>query len=113
MTLRFSLLLVSLLHLQASAASDWELKVADQEAGIEVFSRVNEQGYPEFKGVTRVQSRLNGFVALRELDSNGDGQISEADEAWSIAGVTADGGVDDGADEILCSWASAAVVTDL
>jgi len=37
----------------------------------------------------------------------------EADEAWSIAGVTADGGVDDGADEILCSWASAAVVTDL
>ena len=37
----------------------------------------------------------------------------EAHEAWSIAGVTADGGVDDVADEILCPWASAAVVTYL
>ena len=37
----------------------------------------------------------------------------EAHEAWSIAGVTADGGVDDVADEILCPWATAAVVTDL
>jgi hypothetical protein len=37
----------------------------------------------------------------------------EAHEAWSIAGVTADGGADNVADEILCSWASAAVVTDL
>src|ERR1044071_5222426 len=64
MLLRFSALLVSLLHLQCAAASDWELKVADKEAGIEVFSRVNEQGYPEFKGVARVQSRLSAFVAL-------------------------------------------------
>ena len=53
----------------ASAASDWQLKVADREAGIEVFSRVNEQGYPEFRGVTRVQSRLSAFVALfKNLD---------------------------------------------
>ena len=56
---------VSVLYLPlASAAEDWQLKVADKEAGIEVFSRVNEQGYPEFRGVTRVQSRLNAFVAL-------------------------------------------------
>jgi hypothetical protein len=37
----------------------------------------------------------------------------EAHEARSVAGVTADGGVDDVADEILCPWASPAVVTDL
>jgi hypothetical protein len=65
MLLRFSVLLLSLLYLQcAGAASDWQLKVADTEAGIEVFSRVNEQGYPEFRGVARVQSRLSAFVAL-------------------------------------------------
>jgi len=65
MSLRFCVLLVSLLHPQwAGAASDWELKVADSEADIQIFSRVNEQGYPEFRGVTRVQSRLSGFVAL-------------------------------------------------
>ncbi len=64
MTLRFSLLLVSLLHLQASAASDWELKVADNEAGIEVFSRVNEQEYPYIKGGTRGPRRMSGCDSL-------------------------------------------------
>src|SRR5260221_3028498 len=70
MKLHFAALLVALLQLPcASAAGDWELKVADKEAGIQVFSRVNEQGYPEFRGVTRVQSRLSAFVALfKDLD---------------------------------------------
>lgn len=62
---RFAALLASVLYLPlACAAGDWQLKVADREAGIEVFSRASEQGYPEFRGVTRVQSRLSGFVAL-------------------------------------------------
>jgi hypothetical protein len=57
--------LLAVLHLPlASAADDWQLKVADTEANIQVFSRVNEQGYPEFKGVTRVRSRLSAFVAM-------------------------------------------------
>ncbi len=45
-------------------ASDWELKVADREADIRVFTRTNEQGYPEFRGVTKVRSTLSAFVAL-------------------------------------------------
>ena len=61
---RFAALLSVLLLPLTCAASDWQLKVADKEAGIEVFSRVNEQGYPEFRGVTRVRSRLSAFVAL-------------------------------------------------
>lgn len=65
MTLRFAALLVALLHLpSASAASDWVLKVADSEADIQIFSRVNERGYPEFRGVTKVRSTLSAFVAL-------------------------------------------------
>jgi len=69
MHLSFAALLSILLLPLACAASDWQLKVADKEAGIEVFSRVNEQGYPEFRGVTRVQSRLSAFVALfKDLD---------------------------------------------
>ncbi len=67
---RLAALLV-LLHLASScAASDWELKVDDAEAGIRIFSRLNERGYPEFRGVTRVKSRLSGFVALfKDLDN--------------------------------------------
>lgn len=70
MLLRLAALLASLLPLSpACAASDWELKVSDKEADIQVFSRVNERGYAEFKGVTRVQSRLSAFVALfKDLD---------------------------------------------
>jgi hypothetical protein len=70
MHLRFAVLLASVLHLPlACAADDWQLKIADAEAGIQVFSRVNEQGYPEFRGVTRVRSRLSAFVALfKDLD---------------------------------------------
>jgi hypothetical protein len=70
MHLRFAALLASVLYLPlACAAGDWQLKIADKEAGIEVFSRVNGQGYPEFRGVTRVQSRLSVFVALfKDLD---------------------------------------------
>jgi len=65
MGLRLAALLVTFLHLPwASAASDWELKVADEEADIQIFSRVNERGYPEFRGVTRVRSTLSAFVAL-------------------------------------------------
>src|SRR3954468_1323220 len=65
MGLRLAALLVSLLHLPwASAASDWELKVADPEADIRIFSRINELGYPEFRGVTKVRSTLSAFVAL-------------------------------------------------
>lgn len=70
MHLRFAALLASVLCLPlACAADDWQLRVADTEAGIQVFSRVSEQGYPEFRGVTRVQSRLSAFVALfKDLD---------------------------------------------
>src|SRR4051812_39047874 len=65
MGLRLAALLVSLLHpTWASAAGDWELKVADPEADIRIFSRVNERGYPEFRGVTKVSSTLSAFVAL-------------------------------------------------
>ena len=65
MSLRFSALLVSILHLTcASAASDWELKVADREADIRILSRVNERGYQEFKGVMKIRSTLGAFVAL-------------------------------------------------
>lgn len=46
------------------AASDWELKVDDREADIRIFSRVNERGYAEFRGVTKVKSSLSAFVAL-------------------------------------------------
>ena len=69
MHLRFAAL-VAVLHLPpASAADDWQLKVADAEAGIQVYSRVTEQGYPEFRGVTRVRSRLSAFVALfKDID---------------------------------------------
>lgn len=53
----------------ASAAGDWVLKVADSEADIQVFSRVNERGYAEFRGVTKVRSTLGAFVALfKDLD---------------------------------------------
>ena len=65
MNVRFCALVVLFLHLPwASAASDWVLKVADQEADIQIFSRVNERGYPEFRGVTKVKSTLGAFVAL-------------------------------------------------
>src|SRR5436190_8602690 len=65
MGLRLAALLVTFLYLPwASAASDWEQKVADEEADIQIFSRVNERGYPEFRGVTRVRSTLSAFVAL-------------------------------------------------
>ena len=51
------------------AASDWELKIDDTEAEIRIFSRVNERGYPEFRGVTKVKSTLGGLVALfKDLD---------------------------------------------
>src|SRR6185503_15915343 len=71
MHLRFAALLASVLCLPlACAADDWQLRVADTEAGIQVFSRVSEQGYPEFRGVTRVKSRLSAFVALfKDLDN--------------------------------------------
>ena len=67
---RLAALLV-LLHLASPcAAADWELKIDDAEAGIRIFSRVSERGYPEFRGVTRVKSRLSAFVALfKDLDN--------------------------------------------
>lgn len=68
---RFAVLLVLFLLHQpwAGAASDWDLKIDDKEADIRIFSRVNERGYPEFRGVTRVKSTLSGFVALfKDLD---------------------------------------------
>lgn len=69
MRLRALAALTLLLLPCAFAASDWELKVDDKEADIRIFSRVNERGYPEFRGVTRVKSTLSGFVALfKDLD---------------------------------------------
>jgi len=62
--------LLVLLHLAwPCAASDWQLKVSDEQAGIQVFSRVNERGYSEFRAVSRVKSTLSAFVALfKDLD---------------------------------------------
>ena len=69
---RFAALLVLfLLHPpSAGAASEWELKMDDKEADIRIFSeRENERGYPEFRGVTKVNATLSGFVALfKDLD---------------------------------------------
>jgi hypothetical protein len=67
---RLAALLLFLLHPPcAYAAGDWDLKIDDKEADIRIFSRVNERGYPEFRGVTRVKSSLSGFVALfKDLD---------------------------------------------
>lgn len=68
--MRWALAVLILLHLPwAGAASEWDLKIDDKEADIRIFSRVNERGYPEFRGVTKVKSRLSGFVALfKDLD---------------------------------------------
>ena len=69
MHLSFAALLAALHLPLACAADDWQLKVADREADIQVFSRVNERGYPEFRGVTKVQSRLSAFVAMfKDID---------------------------------------------
>jgi hypothetical protein len=70
MGLRLAALLASFLYLPlAGAASDWELKIADRDADIQIFSRTNERGYPEFRGVTKVHSTLSAFVALfKDLD---------------------------------------------
>lgn len=64
MTVRIAALLVLLHPAWPCAADDWALKIADEEAGIQVFSRVNEHGYPAFRGITRVRSTLGAFVAL-------------------------------------------------
>ena len=69
-TMRFAALVLLLQLAWPCAAGDWELKVADSDADIRIFSRVNERGYPEFRGVTRVKSRLSAFVALfKDLDN--------------------------------------------
>ena len=64
MTLRFAALLVLLQLAWPCAASEWILKIDDPDADIRVFSRVNDLGYAEFRGVTKVKSRLSAFVAL-------------------------------------------------
>lgn len=61
---RLAALLVLLQLAWPCAASEWTLKIDDPEADIRVFSRVNDLGYPEFRGVTKVKSRLSAFVAL-------------------------------------------------
>ncbi|TAK82500.1 MAG: hypothetical protein EPO20_20735 [Betaproteobacteria bacterium] len=54
----------------ACAAADWELKVADGPADIQVYVRTTERGYPQFKGVTKIKSTLSAFVALfRDVDN--------------------------------------------
>ncbi len=54
----------------ARSASDWELKITDAEAGINVYYRTNERGYTEFRAVTQVSSSLGAFVGLfREVDN--------------------------------------------
>jgi hypothetical protein len=61
---RLSVLLVLLNLAWPCFAGEWELKVDDAQADIRIFSRVNERGYPEFRGVTSVKSRLSAFVGL-------------------------------------------------
>jgi hypothetical protein len=59
-----------LLRWPCAAASDWELRVDDRQAGIEVFSRINERGYPEFRAVTKIRSTLGAFVAMfKDVDN--------------------------------------------
>jgi START domain len=51
-------------------ASDWDLKIDDRNADIQVFGRVNDKGYNEFRAVTKVRSSLSAFVALfKDLDN--------------------------------------------
>jgi len=54
----------------ARGASDWDLKISDTEAGIKVYYRTNQNGYTEFRAVTRVRSSLGAFVGLfRDVDN--------------------------------------------
>jgi hypothetical protein len=54
----------ALLGGSAAAADEWRLGLADTEAGIRVYLRTRADGYREFRGVTRVKSRLSACVAL-------------------------------------------------
>lgn len=58
------------LSADSCAAADWELKVEDGSADIQIYVRTTEQGYPEFKGVTKIKSTLSAFIALfRDVDN--------------------------------------------
>lgn len=59
----------SVLCAAGARADEWELKVSDAQAGIEVHLRTTADGYREFKASTRVKSRLSACVALmRDVD---------------------------------------------
>ena len=40
------------------------------------------------------ETASNGFVAMQELDSNADGVLSQADDAWSDLGLWVDSNAD-------------------
>lgn len=52
------------LSAQVDPAENWSLVKEDSEAGIKVYYRLLETGNMEFKGITRIHSTLNGFIAL-------------------------------------------------
>lgn len=55
---------MGLLCLAPARAEPWSLRKQDDELGVTVWDRTTPDGYREFRGVTQVQSRLSGIVAL-------------------------------------------------
>ena len=55
---------IGLLCLGPARAEQWSLRKQDQELGVAVWDRETPEGYREFRGVTRVRSRLSALVAL-------------------------------------------------
>ena len=58
-----------LLCLAATPTNGWQPRFSDADAGIQVYLPTTAVGFTEFKGVTRVKSRLSAFIALmRDVD---------------------------------------------
>ena len=43
---------------------DWRLRIESTAENVRVYARTNGQGFPEFRGVTRVRSSLSALIAL-------------------------------------------------
>jgi hypothetical protein len=69
----------------ASAVTDWPTSATPWLALDRNGNGLIDDGSELFGAATRLRDggrAANGFAALRELDSNGDGWITAADEAW-------------------------------
>jgi hypothetical protein len=66
----FALMALALPPAAQGAPGEWQVDAAHTSADIQIYSRTNENGYPEFRGVTKIKSRLSAFVALfRDVDN--------------------------------------------